>query len=737
MGRVLFRLDQVPDPLQEAIEPAIQPPVEQEEISPPGGRVLFRMDPIPEPEPTITETVGRGLLGEAELALTIGTGIGTDILGGLAGTIQGINPFAERGAAVEAFDFVKQFAFKPGPAGQEIAIGIGQIAETLTPDVVISMAKAFNEDLKFSQEDIFQKYGPVAATAFALVLPAVLETTAGYATIKRMRGLATTRADEAIQQTEDALRNSDTATFRTDIQPEDKTLKQISKDFETQNTQNLIDQIQPDPVLVQAAKDLGVDVNPSAFSNNQSFIAMEQGLKSKPGNELRQIENRAIEKLGERADELITKMGGEVEKGLLDVSIKNEFRKVIGDLEGRAAKDYEIVNKEIPKALPVIPATSRLYIEKRLEDLGGDKSLLNKSEKQLAGVLGIPKKEPKISEEGVSLDADVGEIELPSPSYGALDQVRRNVGNALEKKTGPYKDDEEAILNQVYGVLSNDQQGVADALGVGPVYERARNLVRLRKDIEKRSLVLFGKDLNDSLIPKLHTAVKQIGVGEITRFRKLMDALPPSQRQATSATFLNDLFTFGKRTGAPLGGGFVSAFEALARNPSLKKAIFDELPPEALKIFNDIGRVTTGIFKSKAFENPSGTANAILANLDSGAIQNKILKSRRLLSPFSLTGRALGFTAGILKRTLAPKTKTAAEFLTSAEFKISLENAALGKAVSAENITKTQKFKRWFKQQEIPTQKQIAAIGFIPWLLQDEDEAVDIEVSTEELRRRN
>ena len=214
----------------------------------------------------------------------------------------------------------------------------------------------------------------------------------------------------------------------------------------------------------------------------------------------------------------------------------------------------------------------------------------------------------------------------------------------------------------------------------------------------------------------------------------MLKILPPNQRQAAVATMLNRLFTFGQRTGGDIGSGFVGAFEALKRNPSMKKAIFDELPDGALKRFNDIGEVATGIFRSKALQNNSGTANAILANMDNGGIANKILKSRRLASPFSKFGRALSFTAAFLTKVLPKKTQTAADLLTSPAFKKSLEDAALGKKVSAENITKTKIYSNWFDLLDGVTQRNIATIGFIPWLLEDEDPRLSLTLSPVEER---
>lgn len=709
-----------------------------------GGRVLNLpgLDPPTEPtrEPGFDlETVGRGLRGQAELAATIGTGLATDIVGGAAGAIQAVNPFAEEGASEEALQFFKSFAFKPGPAGLEFAKGIGEIAETLTPDVIISMTKAFSEDMKTVQEEIFQDYGPGAATAFGIVLPAVLEGTAGYATIKRMRGLAATRADEAIQETENALRELGVDTKRIDIQPEDKTIKQIGADMADEDTKALIDAIKPNQERLEAAQRLGVNTNPSAYSDNLAYVALEQGLKSKPDNRLRQIENESIEQLGNKADELIEDLGGAIDKGTLNVAVKKEYESVLKKLDEEATKDYTIVNNTIPNNTPSIPSTSRIYIEKRLEDLQPDIFLMKKAEKDLARILGLPRK-PEKPREGGQLeieDVPIEEAELPTPSYGALDQVRRDVGKAIEKKTGPYKDDEEGILDQVYGVLSNDQQGVAESFGVGAVYERARNTIKKLKVVQKRSIALFGEKLDKSIIPRLMAAGEKLAKGDVSAFEQLLKILPPNQRQPAVATMLNRLFTFGQRTGGDIGGGFVGAFEALNRNPSMKKAIFDELPKEALKRFNDIGNVAIGIFRSKALQNNSGTANAILANMDNGGIANKILKSRRLASPFSKFGRALSFTAAFLTKVLPKKTKTAADLLTSPAFKKSLEDAALGKKVSAEKITKTKVYSEWVDLLDGETQRNIATIGFIPWLLQDDEDVINVNVDTAELQRRN
>jgi len=725
MGRVLFEIDPTPDPLEQAFTPSPEIIEEEPGVAPiTGGRNLFTLEPETQ-EPTILETVGRGLRGEAELALTVGTGVILEPLAGIAGLVAS-TPFFKEGAAPATVAFVRDLAFKPGPAGQEIGKGIGQIAEELTPDIILELGTTVKEGFEEQQEEIFQKYGPAAATAFGLVPSLVLEGTAGYFTVKQMRRIATTRADEAIQKTEDAIRDKGTESFRTDIQPEDKTLRQIADDFGTQNERNLIDQIQADPQRVQSARNLGVDLNPSHYSTNQAFIQMEQGLKSKPSSDLGRLEIQAIEKLGEEADKLIVDMGGSIDKGIFNQSVKNKFETTLSKLDARAEKAYAKVNETIPRSTKIVPETSRLYIEGRLEDLGPDIQLLRKSEKDVARILGLPRKE--------RVSPDVEEVDLPTPTYAALDQVRRDVGEAIGKKTGPYKDDEGRILDQVYGALNNDQQGVADAFGVGADLEKGRKIVKMTKEIQQRSVTLFGPKLEASILPKLATAAKNLTKADEANFNRIMKAIPASQRQAAAATMLNSLFTNNLRTAGPLGSGFVGAFESLNRAPSIKKAIFNELPKEALKIFDDIGRVSTGLFKAKALQNNSGTANALLAALDNTSIVNRVLGAKRLLSPFSAKGRAIRFTAAVLKTVIPPKTKRASDLLTSPAFRKSLEDAALGKSVQAEKIINTKTFKNWFKDQTFPDQKQIAAIGFVPWLLSEEegDPRLNVELSLAE-----
>ena len=655
-------------------------------------------------QPAFTrETPGflRTLQGEVELGATVLTGALLEPLAGAAGIVQSLNPFADPGAGARAVESVRSLAFKPGQEGLEVAKSIGEIAKSVTPQFIQDFAGFVGDKFGEFQEATFQRYGPAAGTAVAVAPVAVLEAVPGFFAIKKARNLPTTFADEAIEETGDAARNAGETTIKTEIQPEAKDFETIETDLRNQNTANLVGEIRPDAEILQSANNLGVDLNPSHYSTNQAFIELEQALKADPQSKLSQIEQTAILRTGQEADRLITDLGGTLDKSLLDANVKTDIQKTIAKLEVEGSKAYNAVNQAVPQNAKVNPDTAIKYIAKRLDDLGGNKTLLSKSERQLLALTQLKN----------------------NPTYGALDQVRRNVGEALNKQSGPFRDDEERILNQVYGALSNDQQGVADAFGVGADYEMGRKIVSTRKDLEKEALNLFGRDIETgSILPKLKIAAGKLTKGDVSTFKKLMNSLPKSRRGEAAATMLNEFFTSGQRKGGAIGGGFPSAFEALNRNPGAKKIIFDNLPPGAEKRFNDLGRVATGIFKAKRFENVSGTGRAIIAAFNNGNILQKVIESgvaRGAARVVPGGGIAADLVSSSLRGARGEQTKKAIDLLTSPAFKASLENAALGNQVVADAITKTKVFKNWLTAQSPDIRTEIAAIGFIPWLTQD------------------
>jgi len=506
------------------------------------------------------------------------------------------------------------------------------------------------------------------------------------------------------------LRQEGVRTTKTEAPPETKDYQTLVDDIKRGREQKVAQQVLPDQEILDSAERLGVDLNPSHYSTNRAFQEVEQSLKSAtPGSKLADVETRAIAETGRKADDLIVDLSGDTDKSLTDFKVKTDVENNIAKLNTKSERAYGIVNRAIPRPTKVTPTDSREYITQRLEDLGGDEALLATAEKQLKRLTGPES----------------------NPTYGALDQVRRSVGDALGKNQGPFKDDDRGVLDQVYGVLSNDQQGVADAAGVGAEYALGRKLVFGRKNLEKKAIELFGRDMQQSILPKLRSAAGKLTRGDVSQLNKLMNAVPPARRQEVAATMLNEIFTQGSRTGADLGSGFVNAFASLNRNMGAKDALFKHLPAGSRKRFNDVGRVATGIFKSKAFQNNSrtATANSLVRSMDDGSFTGKIfgrLGDAAFGGAVSMavgggpgSGALVGGLFSLLKSKGGSKIQAGDALLTSPGFKKAVQDALEGNIGTSNSFMNRQVFKNWLRVQPNDVKTAVGAIGFVPWMLGD------------------
>lgn len=650
----------------------------------------------------------RTLGGEAQLLGSLAASAVVEPFAGLAGIAGAITPGLEPGAGTRAVEAVRGIVPAPGEAGIEVAQTIGQIAGEVTPQPVKDFFTFIGEGFEDLKEATFQKFGPAAATAVATAPTAILEAVPALAAIKKARNIPTTIADEVIDQVGDEARLAGASSIKTGIPPEIKAQDEIIADLRKgtkRATTRIAEEVQPDPAILASADALGVDLNPGHYSSNRAFIEVERALSSRPGTKLNAVEQKAIEDTGNAADILIRDLGGSTDKSLLDANVRTDIEKNIAALNKKSDVAYADVNKAIDRRTKVKPLASAGYIEARLEELGGDKTLLLKSEKRLL----------KFAEDE------------KNPTYGALDQTRREVGEALAKQQGEFRNDTEGVLNQVYAVLSDDQQGIADIRGVGPQYQAGRKLVQQRKDLEREALTLFGRELAGSIVPKIGTAAGKLTKGDVSNFKKLMNALPKNRRQEAAATMLNEFFASGARKKGAIGGGFVSAFASLNRNLGAKREIFSHLPPGAEKRFDDIGRVATGIFNSKALQNNSRTARDILFALDDASLLSRLKEGGKTTALVEGAGLAVGAVPGglstvrlafsdLLRKGKQLKTDFADQLFTSPAFKKSVEAAGSGKPELAEAITKTQVFKKWLTAQRPDIKAEIAAIGFIPFL---------------------
>ena len=129
----------------------------------------------------------------------------------------------------------------------------------------------------------------------------------------------------------------------------------------------------PNPKTVEAAKRLGIEdyLQPDHVTTNQAYRELAQAVKSVPGSSARAAEIEGLTRVGERADRLITEMGGMTDLSRLNESVKDRIRGTVDQLSEEAEKAYKRIEGQIPRQTRG-PANSILeFINQRAKDLDG------------------------------------------------------------------------------------------------------------------------------------------------------------------------------------------------------------------------------------------------------------------------------------------------------------------------------------------------------------------------------
>ncbi len=798
-------------------------------------------------EPVAEELpVGTTLGGVGEAALTIGSQAVAEPLAGLAGLlaiptgfIGGLVPGGESplekgqrfgAGAVEATR--RGLTIEPFTQAGEVAIEkVGQVVEPVVKAVRTPVAgiagllqlpfgriEGAAETIRRTREEgigptagrFLQDIGaPPIVSAAAETIPTAIATVAGVkAPIRRVpkvpappvRPTVTTRGPAVSVGRPTLDRPVDVTPFEPPI-----SAQKVVDDLRKGKPKNVAEAVLPDTKIVDSAQRLGVDLNPEHFSTNTAFQDVARALKTKPGSELQAVERQALVNLSNRADDLVTDIGGSLDKAAVSDDILLNTRTTIDDLQSRADVAYETVRETIPAATRVETQLIKEHLDTKLAELGGDKSLLTTAERKLLNLIEKGEKGKKLETifRGTSTAttgrnffstskdfareftqsgkaSEVVSVKIPkddifnapnvfagnpkavdaatktarqqgkkavrlsegrgqpqsifvfddsilngSITYAALDRVRRDIGDGFNKRSGPFKDDNNLTLREVYGVLSDTQNGVAEAFGIGELYANARNLIVKRKGVEDAAVELFGRNLTGSLVPKMRQAGAAVTKGDVAPLNKLIGALPEARRAEVAATILGDVFAGGSRQGGALGTGFVNGFAALNRNAVAKTALFKHLPPATRQTFDDIGRVMTGIVRAnaKSLANPSGSAGPIIAALESGNMATKLYAAgttvageTALTTISGIPGLATTLRV-ITRQGKTPQIVKADKFLTSQPFKDAMQAAIRGDTARANNIAQNSpQFKAWATTLDENTAANIANTGFIGWL---------------------
>lgn len=467
----------------------------------------------------------------------------------------------------------------------------------------------------------FQKTGSPTVAAIGAALPELAaELIPGGALVKgarRTRAAAeegVARAQDAINIIEDAKAGRVT----------NEGLQNVADTIRVGTPEEVAEIVKADPEFFRAADELGITTEPlAAFaSQNPQFRDVSGALQKVPGSVLDVQAREFITATANKADELIQQYGGVLDKAQLGQDFKANALDTIENLATQADDVYGSIRQILPEGNRFEAPNAVAF----LQDLAAKEKIPPKFVTKLKQLTPRTKttKGRIITNIATGVKRDTSTTETIFPTLGRIDQIRREIGQAINKNSGPFKDVETGLNKALYARLTRDQDAIASGAGLSDVTDGAKALVVRRKQLEDDLQLLLGKDLNQALNVNVAGAIKNLQKGEIDKFNQVMNAIPKQDRGEVVLSAMNDVFKgtgVGQQQLNPTQ--FVKWFETINRSPATKKAIFGALPPESRKAINNLFLVSKGISRALGQITPTGRINAMF-NPDTGFIRKMV-----------------------------------------------------------------------------------------------------------------
>ena len=512
---------------------------------------------------------------------------------------------------------------------------------------------------------------------------------------------------------------------------------QASKKNKIPTMERLAEEVRPDETILQAADRLGIrdQLIPSQASKSQAYREIEQGLASIPGSQLNTQQKQAATMLAQKADDLIQKYGGDIDKAALSSDFRTKGLAAIDDLSRQSDDLYDRVTKAIPPRTKITADSTLGYLTNKAKELGGADALSPIERRTMAMLSGGTRQTPidPNSPQALSTLGQAKAYERVLPTYARVDQLRKQVGEGLRGR-GAFKDAESGSLKQLYSRLSDDQQAAANQLGAGEMFSAAKQLVGTRKALEDNLSAVLGKDLSGAITAKAGAAIKNLGSGNYKEFDKVMTSIPEDMRQRVVMTSLNDAFTAGSRMEKQLSApGFTDWYEGLRRNTAARDRLYKYMPKEARSVLDDIAIVAKGMRDASKERITTGRIQGLMDNFaNEGGMLSKLYGLGKQVALAEGAGSAVGLpgagTVGVIAKTMSkektPIMKAADELLASQQFKNAISDFAKAggegkKAKAAEAaLKKTAPYKKWFSKLNKAQQAAVRSNGALMWLSQ-------------------
>jgi hypothetical protein len=251
----------------------------------------------------------------------------------------------------------------------------------------------------------------------------------------------------------------------------------------------------PDPRILQAAEDLGLERNlaPAQFAQNQSFLEKAQGLASIPGSPAAVEQQLTHQALARRADKLINDYGGTTDKSRFSEDFRNESVDTIRQLEKGSSDLYGQVKQAIPTDARTSADNSLGYLQSKLQEVNGDTSLLSAPEQRAYRVLTADPDADKPLAAIAGLRVPERHAAAAQAAAKEADDIVSQFGGSLDKSA--FSDRFKAESQRTIDALNRQAEGLYGQVGAS-IGDRAQAPANATIDfIQGRAADFGGKPL--------------------------------------------------------------------------------------------------------------------------------------------------------------------------------------------------------------------------------------------------
>lgn len=467
----------------------------------------------------------------------------------------------------------------------------------------------------------------------------------------------------------------------------------------------------PNPETMAAAQRLGIaeHLQPDHVTTSQAFRELSQAVKSVPGSALREQEIKGLQAVAERATRIIDD-AGRMPRAELNATVKTALQDTVTQMEAKADKLYNRLREVIPARTQATPEKTLSFINRRLEDLGGERADLTLLERRILARLS-----PKNDGTG--------------PTYTLTDNFRREAGRATRGQ-GPFKDADTGLAKELNRLLSDDLNAVAERFGAKELSDAAKAIVRQRKSIEDDMTALFGRDLSNSLLSRMDQAFQGVTKGDVTKLAEFISAVPKDMRQQVMASGLASAFNKAARDGSLNFATYANWWKGLEQNRQAMTLIMSNLPRESRQQLRDLATVSDGISSALRERITTGRINVIRDQLQpADTLAQRVFQVAQrsavgapleaLTTGMGMpgTGLAAGITSALMKTGKSEPLKAADTLLASAEFqnmaKATVEQSAPKMEQAARRMAQSRAFQNFAEKAAAPRELNAA----IQWIM--------------------